>query len=175
MLSPRCTLLALALIGTAAASSGDRSSNFQNCVIGCSANVCQSSSTLPFTLQITRWTCTDDCKYSCMHAITDRAIQQGDPIEQYFGKWPFWRLGGMQEPASVAFSLLNLWFYARGAREIRRRIPDEHPMKSYYFAWSLVSVNAWIWSSVFHTRGEWSRSCCLCHLTLYRSPPHRKA
>src|SRR5882762_3102109 len=107
MSSRRGALLALALASVVAASSGDRSSKFQDCVLGCSANTCQSSSTLPFALQITRWTCTDDCKYKCMHAITDQSIQQGDEIEQYFGKWPFWRLGGMQEPASVAFSLLN--------------------------------------------------------------------
>jgi len=58
----------------------------------------------------------------------------------------------MQEPASVAFSLLNLWFYARGARELRQRIPDDHPMKAYYFTWAVVSMNAWVWSSLFHTR-----------------------
>jgi post-GPI attachment to proteins factor 3 len=154
-MSSRGALVALVLAGAVAASSGDRSSNFQNCVNGCSANACEPS-TLPFALQITRWTCADDCKYRCMHAITDRAIHQGDHIEQYFGKWPFWRLGGMQEPASVAFSLLNLWFYARGAREIRQRVPDGHPMKSYYFIWSLISMNAWVWSSVFHTRGKLS-------------------
>jgi hypothetical protein len=27
-------------------------------------------------------------------------------------------------------------------------------MKPYYFMWSLFSMNAWVWSSVFHTRGE---------------------
>lgn len=156
MLSFRCALVVLVLAVGAVASSGDSSSDFQRCVTGCSTHTCLSSSTLPFALQLTRWTCTDDCNYKCMHAITDRAIQQGDPIQQYFGKWPFWRFGGMQEPASVAFSLFNLWFYARGALEVRKRIPDKHPMKSYYFIWSLVCMNAWIWSSVFHTRGELS-------------------
>jgi post-GPI attachment to proteins factor 3 len=153
MQSPHCALVALILATAASASLGDRSSSFQICVDGCLANICASSSTLPLALQITRWTCTDDCKYGCMHAITDQAIQQGDRIEQYFGKWPFWRFGGMQEPASVVFSLLNLWIYARGAREIRQKISDEHPMKTYYFIWSIISMNAWIWSSVFHTRG----------------------
>jgi len=29
---------------------------------------------------------------------------------------------------------------------------DSHPMKHYYLVWALVSINAWVWSSVFHTR-----------------------
>ncbi|GLB40149.1 putative per1-like protein [Lyophyllum shimeji] len=58
----------------------------------------------------------------------------------------------MQEPASVAFSLLNLWAHAQGALKVRKRIPKTHPMRSYYLIWSLASINAWIWSAVFHTR-----------------------
>lgn len=58
----------------------------------------------------------------------------------------------MQEPASVLFSLLNLWYHVKGASRIRRYVPDGHPMKRYYLTWAAVSVNAWVWSSVFHTR-----------------------
>ncbi|KAF5371868.1 hypothetical protein D9615_009525 [Tricholomella constricta] len=29
-------------------------------------------------------------------------------------------------------------------------------MRSYYLVWSFTSINAWIWSSVFHTRGEFN-------------------
>jgi len=58
----------------------------------------------------------------------------------------------MQEPASVAFSLLNLMAHVRGARHIRQRVPDNHPMKAYYIRFALFSINAWIWSAVFHTR-----------------------
>lgn len=60
----------------------------------------------------------------------------------------------MQEPASVAFSVLNLWAQVQGNSRIRTQIPAGHPMKPYYIVWSLVSMNAWLWSSVFHTRGE---------------------
>lgn len=153
MRSSRCSLIALALAACVAASSGDRSVEFQNCVIQCSVDTCVSSSMLPLALQMTRWTCTDDCKYNCMHEMTDRAIELGNPVEQYFGKWPFWRLLGMQEPASVAFSLLNFWVHVAGIRRIRRRILDDHPMKSYYIWGAIVGMNAWTWSSVFHTRG----------------------
>lgn len=107
---------------------------------------------MPLALRLTRWTCTDDCQYVCMHEITSRDVERGAPVQQYYGKWPFWRFAGMQEPASVAFSLLNLWFHVRGMRKVQKRIPSNHPMRAYYLVWSVVSVNAWFWSSIFHTR-----------------------
>ncbi|KAF8071675.1 Per1-like protein [Lyophyllum atratum] len=149
------SLLLATLIGTALASSGDRSHQFANCVDQCTTNRCRpgtQSPVLPLALQLTRWTCNDDCKYFCMHDITDRDVDKDEPIQQYYGKWPFLRLAGMQEPASVAFSLLNLWCHAQGALKIQKQVPKTHPMRSFYLAWSLTSINAWIWSSVFHTR-----------------------
>ncbi|KAI6140430.1 Per1-like protein [Pisolithus tinctorius] len=142
----------LALLATVAvASSGDRSSDFQNCLSKCVGR-CHPWTVLSLDLRLTRWTCTDDCKYTCMHMLTDNAVRDGKPIQQYYGKWPFWRFLGMQEPASVAFSLWNMWFHLQGARQISRRIPAAHPMKPYYLTWAYVSINAWIWSAVFHTR-----------------------
>lgn len=148
-----CSLLLSANV--ALASSGDRSPEYRDCVASCEKHSCinQPWKVLPFALRMTRWTCLDDCKYTCMHTITNAAIHAGTRIHQYHGKWPFWRFAGMQEPASVGFSLLNLLFYLRGYAEVQKRIPDGHPMKRYYLAFAIVSVNAWIWSSVFHTRG----------------------
>jgi hypothetical protein len=149
-------LLVTALTSSVCASSGDRSSEFIDCVDLCKSQQCIAGSTnmLTLPLRVTRWTCTDNCKYQCMHQITDRDIQRRKPVQQYYGKWPFWRFAGMQEPASVAFSLLNLWGHLRGASKIRKRVSEHHPMKFYYLVWSMVSINAWIWSSVFHTRGQ---------------------
>ena len=59
----------------------------------------------------------------------------------------------MQEPASVLFSLMNLYAHMKGLESVKTRITDGHPMKGYYRLWALVNINAWIWSSVFHTRG----------------------
>lgn len=145
---------ALALVCHSYASSGDRAQVYKDCVASCGARICGASyPSLPLALRLTRWTCNDDCKYQCMHAITDAAVASGDRIDQYHGKWPFWRFAGMQEPASVAFSLVNMYFHVRGALEVQRRVTDGHPMKRYYLLFAAVSVNAWIWSSVFHTRG----------------------
>ncbi|KAF8898232.1 Per1-like protein [Gymnopilus junonius] len=137
------------------ASSGDRSPEYTQCTGLCIAERCSQSDSefsLSLPLRLTRWTCIDDCKYRCMHEITSKQIQLGERVHQYHGKWPFWRLWGMQEPASVAFSLLNLWAHARGAAKVKKKVPQYHPMRSYYLFWSVVSMNAWMWSSIFHTR-----------------------
>ena len=142
------------------ASAGDRADNYRNCVSKCESRVCGDSydawaSSVSLPMRLTRWTCLDDCKYGCMHAITDHALRDSLPVEQYHGKWPFWRLAGMQEPASVVFSMLNFLVHYRGLQRLQRTIPESHPMKSYYRRFALVSMNAWVWSSVFHTRGTY--------------------
>ncbi|KAG2073480.1 Per1-like protein [Suillus decipiens] len=148
----RWALAILPFLVFVVASSGDRSSNFQNCVSACYGDHCHPQTTLSLALRLTHWTCTDDCKYQCMHMLTDIAIREGSTIHQYYGKWPFWRLFGMQEPASVAFSLWNMYYHIQGWRKLRSRMPSYHPMRSYYLTWVILSINAWFWSAVFHTR-----------------------
>ncbi|KAF8894836.1 Per1-like protein [Infundibulicybe gibba] len=147
-------LIFLALVQIANASLGDRSPEFEQCLTQCNAEQCNISKpiSLPLPMQVTGWTCMDICKYDCMHAITDRNIERDTAILQYYGKWPFWRFGGIQEPASVAFSLFNLWSHLEGVRKIREHVAKTHPMRSYYLWGAYMSINAWIWSSVFHTR-----------------------
>lgn len=149
-------LSAIALLSNPAlASSGDRANDFQRCAARCESQTCASDvvHTISFLDALTHWTCADQCKYQCMHTITDFAIETGVPVQQYYGKWPFWRFLGMQEPASVLFSLMNLLLHVWGRAEVQRDVPDGHPMKKYYIRWSYVSSNAWIWSAVLHTRG----------------------
>ena len=144
-------------LSTVLASSGDRSPLFSTCVSSCESNFCTNedlSFPLPPSLRLTRWTCLDDCKYGCMQLITDEAIRDGTRIHQYYGKWPFWRLWGMQEPASVAFSLMNLFVHIRGGLQVVRRMSTDHPMRPYFLLFAVISANAWIWSAVFHTRGR---------------------
>ncbi|KAF8319433.1 Per1-like protein [Clavulina sp. PMI_390] len=134
--------------------------SFQSCLHDCSPKACDSA--LPFSLRITMWTCQDDCAYQCSHSVTDAAqariiAQHGATavrIEQFYGKWAFWRFLGMQEPASVLFSLMNLQAHVKGFFLLRRRVAQSHPMIPYYLTWSICSINAWIWSAVFHTRDK---------------------
>jgi len=147
------------------ASSGDRSHGFQRCLAKKMALQCAQQATAgptspswqTLSLRITRWTCEDDCKYHCAHVMTSKALASNGSqrVEQYYGKWAFWRLWGMQEPASVFFSLANFVAHLRGGLKLQRELERGHPMKSYYLGFTLSNLNLWIWSAIFHTRG-WS-------------------
>eukprot|EP01051_Picozoa_sp_SAG22_P022592 SAG22_NODE_5469_length_1008_cov_1.246425_2_plen_120_part_00 len=69
------------------------------------------------------WSCPDECRYDCMHEQTAARVAAGKPVQQYFGKWPFLRLGAVQEPAAVLFSVLNLLAHLHGIRRLRRVQP----------------------------------------------------
>jgi len=151
------TLLALVAAFTLVeASSGDRLSGFQHCVSHCMVSQCSTPHGYhpSLALRLTRWTCGDDCEYTCSHSTTDNLIAQGERIHQFYGKWPFWRFAGMQEPASVLFSLFNLAAHAQGFRAVRRHVARGHPMRPFMLLWGAIAVNAWIWSAVFHTRDK---------------------
>jgi len=96
------------------------------------------------------WTCEDDVKYTC--PIVNKAFENGEPVQQYYGKWPSWRLLGMQEPGSLVLrtQLLATW---REGKSLRRRISREHPMRPYYIGFNIFSLNTWVWPAVFRTRG----------------------
>jgi hypothetical protein len=173
-LYPLTLCLLLFTTGTLA-SSGDRSNEFQRCLQQCARQSCTADGrplrALPLALRLTLWTCTDDCKYVCMHTLTDLAAESGVRAQQYYGKWPFWRYAGMQEPAAVAFSLANLLMHVLGLDWLRRGVHPTHPMRPFYITWAYISVNAWIWSAVFHTRGasifsDFPRSGSVVHLSV---------
>jgi hypothetical protein len=72
------------------------------------------------------------------------------------GKWPFVRILGIQEPASTLFSILNfLSNYFFGYRVLRRKLRyGVHPLYYMWLIFCLISMNAWIWSTIFHTRDK---------------------
>lgn len=74
-----------------------------------------------------------------------------------YGKWPFYRLGPIQEPFSVLMSLGNLWINWRGVRTLRRRVRRENKLRKWLELAGWAQINTWIWSSVFHSRGECHR------------------
>lgn len=62
----------------------------------------------------------------------------------------------MQEPASVLFSILNfLSNYIFGYRVLRKNLrAGVHPLYPMWMIFCLISMNAWIWSTIFHTRDK---------------------
>ncbi|KAJ1983468.1 hypothetical protein H4R34_001265 [Dimargaris verticillata] len=155
-----CIIVSLAVVEVGG-SSGDRLPAFRTCCQTCETDVCQSGdpaqATLPMSLRLFFWTCPQNCQYECMQRITDlarKAAEDGKPhvIHQYFGKWPFSRFLGIQEPASVVFSVLNGYAHWSHWQAIQDKVPPAYFMKPWYLAYVVISVNTWVWSTVFHIR-----------------------
>lgn len=143
----------LILSGAALASSGDRLDSFNTCVSGCLSS-CTTSS-VPLYLRILRWDCASECRYDCSHVLTDAADRGEEGYHQFFGKWAFTRMLGMQEPASVMFSIGNIIPHLRGFKQAQR-LPHANGLRPWLMLAAAIQINTWIWSAVFHTRGEWT-------------------
>ncbi|KAK9830169.1 hypothetical protein WJX72_010123 [[Myrmecia] bisecta] len=108
-----------------------------------------------------RWSCQADCRYHCMRALESwKAAGCGEPVVKYYGKWPFRRVWGMQEAASVVLSLGNLAAHAHNLVLLLRQQDQLGGGRSslvrwYYRLWvmyMLLCINSWLWSAVFHAR-----------------------
>jgi post-GPI attachment to proteins factor 3 len=165
-------LVVLALSAVALASSGDRNPTFQHCLKGCNLTYCDPSQPpISSWLRLFGWTCEDDCRYQCAHSFTDN-IRQGSKWHQcesskvswttascstaVYGKWPFYRLGPIQEPFSVLMSIGNFFVNLQGLKDLNRRVHHENKLKRWLQLAGYAQLNTWFWSAVFHTRGAWS-------------------
>jgi len=59
-------------------------------------------------------------------------------VPQFHGKWPFARLMGVQEPASVLFSIANLLPHVIMLRKLRREVPETAPMRQVWIVYGMV-------------------------------------
>ncbi|KAF9991313.1 hypothetical protein BGZ75_000066 [Mortierella antarctica] len=160
------SLVLILAASVAWASSGDRQHGYINCVKDCDSDICQPRDLSTLTsdqlrerqlslpLRLTRWTCLDNCRYRCMQTITEAALQSEEPVHQYHGKWPFYRILGMQEPASVVFSLLNGYMHVLAWPRLKKVIPEDYYMRPLYLGYAIIGMNTWLWSAVYHTR-DW--------------------
>ena len=134
-----------------------------------------------FWLTASSWDCSSDCTYRCMwfledsKQITTATTAAVGKVEKYFGKWPFIRIFGAQEPASVVFSILNLVANmvcsfriiemvqkyrkmnnnSRSTRSTSSSTPTTSSLYIYTIFWIIhfaLSSNAWLMSSIFHCR-----------------------
>lgn len=102
------------------------------------------------------WNCLSNCKYDCMWHIVEEDRAAGLRTFQYHGKWPFIRLFGFQEFASVVFSAANAYAHLVGYRNFRRTL-GKAGVSAFYLSWHyklyfFASVLAWISAMLFHTR-----------------------
>ncbi|KAJ2908753.1 hypothetical protein GGI21_002569, partial [Coemansia aciculifera] len=147
-------LILLFLVLSVVASSGDRQPSFRACLKACVATDCAPSAPpLPLFLRALWWTCESNCDYKCQRTLTIAAQSQpGGVVHQYHGKWPFVRIMGVQEPASVIFSLLNGLMHLRSWKLVRDGIPVRHPMRQWLSVFVVIGSWSWLCSAVFHTR-----------------------
>ncbi|KKF92970.1 hypothetical protein CFO_g4680 [Ceratocystis platani] len=152
------TALAVAMLaGAAQASIGDRLPEFGECVNICITENCGSDgfspvTPIPLLHRMLLWNCPSECDYTCQHIITDQRKANNEPVVQFHGKWPFWRLLGMQEPFSVLCSIGNFVVHHRGLKALRTYIPEQYPLRKYYEGLAYFSMASWIFSTIFHTR-----------------------
>jgi len=150
-------LLALGLSNLAGASIGDRLPEFRSCVADCKeANCGENGLSIPLQHRLILWDCPSECDYTCQHVITTQRLARDppylEPVYQFHGKWPFYRFLGMQEPASVFFSLLNFLAHDWGMTKIKEHIPASYPLRKYYLGFGYCGLASWIFSMIFHTR-----------------------
>ncbi|KAF4787534.1 Post-GPI attachment to protein factor 3 [Turdus rufiventris] len=146
-------LMAAAAPGPARGSQGDREPLYRECLSRCERQNCSGAALRhfrarqPLYMGLTGWTCRDECKYECMW-LTVRLYQQGGHrVPQFHGKWPFSRFLFFQEPASAFASFLNGLASLVMLLRYRAAVPPAAPTYP-----TCVSLNAWFWSTVFHTR-----------------------
>ncbi|KAJ2519939.1 hypothetical protein H4217_002373 [Coemansia sp. RSA 1939] len=150
--------LLLLLAHVTEASSGDRQPAFQQCVRKCIDERCDGNAAatagLARHLRALLWTCGSNCDYECQRQLTRQARQQQPPgrMHQFHGKWAFVRVGGVQEPASVVFSLLNGLMHLRAWPAVRARVPQSHAMRRWLSGFVVLGAWTWFCSAVFHVR-----------------------
>ncbi|XP_032358412.1 post-GPI attachment to proteins factor 3 isoform X2 [Etheostoma spectabile] len=165
---PRCTSVRLPAVAavvlllmsgtTVRASQGDKEPVYRDCVKQCVRTNCTGArlrgfqSAQPQYMALTGWTCRDDCRYQCMWTTVGLYQAEGYRVPQFHGKWPFARFLCFEEPASALASLLNGLACLLMLLRYRGTVPRQSPMYHTINSFSLVSLNAWFWSTVFHTR-----------------------
>jgi len=140
------SFLMFLLVGETSGSTGDRSQMFHNCLNSCLTANCSDESNntdipfhIPIHLKLLQWSCTDECKYSCMWPTVEWFVDAGIGVQQFYGKWPFIRLFGLQEPAAAFFSIMNLACHIVMFFEFRRKVPPEAPFYSISLVYFYVS------------------------------------
>lgn len=87
-----------------------------------------------------------------MLEITRQRRDSGLDVFKYHGHWAFTRYGGLEEPASVLFSLLNAMPHALRLAKRREASDKAHPyfMSAHLSLYPFVAITTWLASAVFH-------------------------
>ncbi|NXR14170.1 PGAP3 factor, partial [Semnornis frantzii] len=90
------------------------------------------------------WSCRDDCKYECMWRTVRLYLQGGHRVPQFHGKVSAGSAGeGVCKQAAESVTTAQWQAGTLGGANQPAPFPPPLPQ---------VSLNAWFWSTVFHTR-----------------------
>jgi hypothetical protein len=180
MLLPRLTLLGFALfiiLPLVLSSPGDKSKHYIGCINSCPLRLCPNPSPQSSTLKqrpshfiknlrnfdpnwvnpdpllaLLQWDCVAECKYECMHETQEEFHRAGKGFTKFYGKWPFVRVLGMQEVVSSVTSFLNAVPHVYALLTRSRYAPPSYYMSKPLLLFSLICINSWLWSGIFHAR-----------------------
>lgn len=162
-------ILALQTPSLTSASEGDTDKAYTHCLYQCQ-NSCEDTSKsaathkhqspvhviqtneLSYMERVCGWTCSTNCQYTCMKYNEKERAKRDKSRTKYYGKWPFWRLLGCQELLSTIFSILNAIPHIQYTFQYRQSVSSRYPYRNLWLIYSLVQINTWVWSAVFHTR-----------------------
>lgn len=144
-------------------SEGDRSEDFKSCLQLCLRQQCSyyGPDKDPSANYITlAWTCPDTCRYECMWNTVAKRKQAGKPTCQFYGKWPFWRVLGMQEAGSVVASLANLGVHVAGVLRFHKKcseiaVPHSQHLRLIIYSVAGMAIAAWLAAALYHARDRW--------------------
>jgi hypothetical protein len=132
------TVLFVSIVREAQSSIGDHSPYYQKCVEKCGLQNCTEDGLhfiedqRPIYLSSLQWSCEDECRYECMWSTVAAFHHRNWRTPQFYGKWPFIRFFGIQEPASAFFSLLNFYAHVKMIKRFRKEVPSDSPL---YWLW----------------------------------------
>ncbi|KAF1751307.1 hypothetical protein GCK72_017861 [Caenorhabditis remanei] len=142
-------LISLCTVGTEA-SPGDRSIWYQECTQICinRYNCSRTFGTFDWVRGDCFW-----CRYECMWETTEHFESNFGNVPQFHGKWPFLAIPLpfgfiIQEPASVIFSLLNLFTVYKMLQRFKRM--KDLPNRTMWLIYAHVGMFTWISSTLFH-------------------------
>ncbi|XP_034941578.1 post-GPI attachment to proteins factor 3 [Chelonus insularis] len=151
-------LIFLINIAKVSASTGDRSQFYRQCLLVCYSHNCKHNvdfEVISFNDDgFLSWSCEENCRYECMWETVDHFINHGLHVPQFHGKWPFIRMFGLQEPASMIFSLMNFYAHFVMYNKFRQEVKSSMPMSLIWTYFTIVCLNGWLWSAIFHARDK---------------------
>lgn len=164
-------LLLLSLLNYVDSSAGDYDPNYRTCIRDClktcthgimhsnvTINAMNSKTNYYIPLyQIIYLDCTDICKYGCIDIITNIRNDLNQPMNKYYGHWPFKRYFGMEEPASSLFSLINTFPHLQYIVQYFLNFKILHGKHKYYmsnwiFLYAISSTIAFTCSTLYHSK-----------------------